>query len=291
MRLFTLVLIIAFALSCGGQKADDTKKTEDLPIAKKEETAQKNATKDDSKDEQKQIDPKFIYTFYVTLIACDSSTPVSNPKLKKDEARKKAEELKVLLEKKDADWAKITEKFPIEKQQFPNGFSILALNFTNPEQLPPELGLNLTKLKEGEFSKVIETNAGFYIFKRVKTEQYSARHILVMHKDSARAEGVTRTKEEAKKLAEQVLKEAKQPNADFAALAKKYSDCPSKEQGGLLGTFFRGSGQLDTVFEEAALKLKEGEISGIVETQFGYHIIKREPVKSGEPVTTDTKKG
>ena len=63
--------------------------------------------------------------------------------------------------------------------------------------------------------------------------------------------------------AEGVLKEVRAPGADFAALAKKYSQDPgSAAQGGDLGVFGRGA--MVKPFEDAAFKLKEGEISGLV---------------------------
>ena len=59
---------------------------------------------------------------------------------------------------------------------------------------------------------------------------------------------------------------------DFAAIAKADSVCPSATQGGDLGWI--SAGRMDPTFEKAAFALKKGEVSGIVKTQFGYHIIK-----------------
>ena len=59
----------------------------------------------------------------------------------------------------------------------------------------------------------------------------------------------------------------------FSAIAKDVSLCPSKKRGGDLGIF--GRGQMVKEFEKTAFSLEKGQISGIVKTQFGFHIIKR----------------
>ncbi len=84
----------------------------------------------------------------------------------------------------------------------------------------------------------------------------NASHILVPHKHDA--------EDLVKKIA---------AGESFEELAKKHSTCPSGKNGGSLGTF--GKGQMVAPFETAAFALKPGEISGPVQTQFGYHLIKR----------------
>jgi len=103
-------------------------------------------------------------------------------------------------------------------------------------------------------------------------DKITASHVLVGYKGADRSEA-TRTKAEARKRAEEVLAKAKAPGADFAALAKEYSEGPSGKKGGDLGEFEKG--KMHKNFEEAAWKLKAGEISDIVETPFGFHVIKR----------------
>jgi len=104
--------------------------------------------------------------------------------------------------------------------------------------------------------------------------EITARHILIMYEGAAAASAeITRTKEEAQAFAEKVLQMVKD-GGDFAELAKQYSDGPTKVRGGLLTPF--GRGKMSKNFEDAAFALKKGEVSGVVETEFGFHIIKRE---------------
>jgi parvulin-like peptidyl-prolyl isomerase len=104
--------------------------------------------------------------------------------------------------------------------------------------------------------------------------QIEASHILVSYQGATRAKPtVTRTRDEARALAAQLAAKVREPGTDFAALAKDVSDGPSGVEGGALPRF--GRQQMVKPFSDAAFALRPGEISDVVETNFGFHIIKR----------------
>jgi hypothetical protein len=106
-------------------------------------------------------------------------------------------------------------------------------------------------------------------------EQIGTSHLLVQYKGSERADkSITRSKDEARKLANEALAKAKK-GQDFAAVVGQYSDEPgAKARGGALPKFGRSSA-FDQPFMHAALKLNPAELSPVVDTMFGYHLKKR----------------
>lgn len=106
-------------------------------------------------------------------------------------------------------------------------------------------------------------------------EIFGAKHLLVMYKGSRRAPpNIERTKDEAKARAEEAKKKAKADPSKFADLVKEYSDEPNAgARGGDLGKFPKGA--MVPEFQAAVEKIKVGEISDIVETPFGFHVILR----------------
>jgi len=108
----------------------------------------------------------------------------------------------------------------------------------------------------------------------VLPDEVSASHILISYKGADRADSkITRNKQAAKKEAERIRGLIVNDGKDFAQMAKEHSDGPSGPKGGDLGKFkFE---VMAKPFSEAAFALEKDEVSEVVETGFGFHVIKR----------------
>ncbi len=132
------------------------------------------------------------------------------------------------------------------------------------------------KFSDAEIEKYYQDNMAKYS----TPEQRHARHILVKS-DAGDSDKLRETK---RKKIETILELAKK-DQDFAKLAKEYSEGPSAVGGGDLGFFRRG--QMVKPFDDAVFAMKPGELSGVVETQFGFHIIKLEEIKAAKVTSLD----
>lgn len=135
--------------------------------------------------------------------------------------------------------------------------------------------LTAVKLKEYAIRKLFKEIS---VSKEDAEEFYNTYKENFVKKESARAKHILVDNEEK---ANEILKEIKEGKS-FEELAKEYSKCPSKDNGGDLGYFERG--RMVPEFEEVAFKTNVGEISEVVQTQFGYHIIKVEDKKEASKV-------
>jgi hypothetical protein len=112
-----------------------------------------------------------------------------------------------------------------------------------------------------------------------RPRDFAAAHVLVSWKDALRS-SASRTKEEAKARAEEALAELRKPGADFADVSRRFSDdVASDAEGGFLGIFERGV--MVPEFERALEALGVGETSGLVETPFGWHVVRRLSLEEG----------
>jgi peptidyl-prolyl cis-trans isomerase D len=138
------------------------------------------------------------------------------------------------------------------------------------------------QVSDDQARKFYEANAARF----QEPERRTASHILI--KIDAGADAKVRAAAKAK--AEQVLAEVKKSPASFGELARKYSQDPvSGEKGGDLGSFTRD--MMVKPFSDAAFQMQKGTISGLVESQFGYHIIRVDGIVPGAKVAFDVVKG
>jgi hypothetical protein len=123
------------------------------------------------------------------------------------------------------------------------------------------------RLERNEFVKTKDENSEM-------PEEIKASHVLISFKGADRADAnITRSKNEAKAEAERIRGLIVNQKKDFAEMARAHSDGPSKSKGGDLGKFKFEFMAVE--FSEAAFALEVGSVSEVVETGFGFHIIKR----------------
>ena len=185
-----------------------------------------------------------------------------------------AEKQKIVVEEKA-----VSDRMDALKKSFPSEKvfrdEMGQMNFTE-ETLKTQIRKDLAVQQLVEKDILVHVNVSeedakaFYdshpdLFK--EPEKVRASHILI----KAEADTDPVTKEERRKKLEAVKKRLDQ-GEDFAALAKEFSECPSAEKGGDLGYFERG--KMVKPFEDAAFSMNPGEVSAIVVTAFGFHLIK-----------------
>lgn len=171
-----------------------------------------------------------------------------------------------------ADFAKMAGTYSDAPDALKGG----AIGWRDPNGLPPLFANELKKLSKGQITTVIRTNAGFYILRlndvrsaakavdKAAVQQTHVRHILLKVTP-------TMTAVEAKRKLLEMKERLDNKAATFEELARLNSNDGSASKGGDLGWLFPG----DTVpeFENVMNGLKIGEVSGVVETQYGYHLI------------------
>ncbi len=175
------------------------------------------------------------------------------------------------------DFAALATEISLDESTKQNGGYVGFISDEHPifDGLAKEIAAK--RYRTGIIDGLYESSSALHIvnYMSSKTETIpKLRHILICHAESDRCEN-ERTKEEALALATTIRKESTARN--FAEKAQEYSEDSSAQEGGDLG--YVTQGMMVPAFEEAGFALRDGRISDVVETQFGYHIIWRESSK------------
>jgi len=198
------------------------------------------------------------------LVSHTTAVPrMGNPTCDKPEARRIAEHLAGLAREEGADFTALAKRF---SDSVDYNIPLLVRGAGTSETMLP-----CFRLKPGQITDPIDTPRGFMVFQRVELELIEVRHILIAFK-GAGGSTQTRTREEARDLAEQILSRARK-GEDFAGLARNYSDSTSAKDGGGIGEIARG--MTVSAFDLAAFALKVDEISNVTLSPAGYQIIQR----------------
>lgn len=111
-------------------------------------------------------------------------------------------------------------------------------------------------------------------FAEAEKSMLNASHIMIAHTNADyKEDAITRSEGDALALALEIAKKAQAPDADFAALARKYSDASDADEGGRMGSF--APSNMSTYISDAVRRLAIGEVSDPVQSEYGFHILKR----------------
>ena len=196
----------------------------------------------------------------------DAPEALPGVKRSREEAQARAQEALQAARAEGASFDDIVAKYSDD----PGNRGRLGVMTRGKGQIPV-LEEALFGMEVGQVSDILESDFGYLIAIRM-TARTPASHILVMYMGS-RGAGmtVTRSREEAKVLAEEAHRRVTEGKEDFVAVASQVSDCPSRADAGNLGAIARG--QMAPAFEDVLFSLPTGGISGVVETEAGFHVI------------------
>ena len=183
----------------------------------------------------------------------------------------------------------LTDKVEIDDTELAAFFQENVLDYGTSD----EVNISFIKIDPQSFEERIEISDGevasYYKAHRehdyFEPEKVRARHILVRAGSDASAED----KAKAKAYAEDILKEAKETDADFPALAETYGKDPFDVIHEELGYFERG--KMEKPFEDAAFALLPGEVGDVVQTNYGYHVLRVEDKRPAQTKPLEEVKG
>ncbi len=195
-------------------------------------------------------------------------------KLGRNGARLRAERLLVLARARGTDFGELARRFSDDAE---TSVKDGDLGVVSRGQLHPAIERAGFSMETGQVAGPIETPRGFHIIMRTEPTEFQAAEILVTYTGARKYKPKTpRDREQAKQLAEQLLGRIR-AGEDFFELARKYSDMHNSDKGGIYRIFRKGTKH--PKFEEIVTGLAVGQVSDVIETSTGFHIVKRLPVR------------
>lgn len=212
---------------------------------------------------------------------------IVNNMVEKELLYQKSQELDITVapEEIDSQMQQFKQQFP-DENQYKEQLSALGYteellrseiekNTAIQQLIEQEIGADIS-LSDEELEAYYEENPDQF----ETPEQVKARHILIKTDEDADEAEKQAAREKIQEIAKRI-----DDGEKFSEVAKEESDCPSSERGGDLGYFSQG--QMVKPFEEAAFSLAVGDVSDVVETRFGYHLIKAEDKKTAAKESFD----
>jgi parvulin-like peptidyl-prolyl isomerase len=220
------------------------------------------------------------------ILVSHVEAPAKGPKITRGrpEALARIREARVRLTASGAPFEDVAKEFSDAPGVASDGGFLGILTRKDVRPSYKEIAEPLFRMRVGEVSEIFEVPAGYAIVKRLPPEERAAAHIWIQFAGTeGSGSGVTRTREEALKLAQEVLGKARRPGARFNDLVQQYSEDNKnfKEIGGLMGIFTPRSlaGGPTRALGEALFRLEPGEVSDVVESPYGFHILSLLPLE------------
>jgi parvulin-like peptidyl-prolyl isomerase len=210
------------------------------------------------------------------IVVSYTGATAASPAIARTKAEAKTRAQSLLERAQHEDFAALAKSDSDAPSSAPRGGVIGTFSRADWPAIHAALQSEVFHLREAQIAhKPIEAPYGYVVLRRCKLEKAHARHLLIRYAGAKNAKPeITRTKDEARALAQKLLGEIRSPQ-DFQRLIERYSEDGSRERGGDIGSV--GRGRLAPAFEDALFGMKVGERSGVVETDFGFHIIERLP--------------
>ena len=270
----SIVIILSLILFGCGKSKDEPQTSKPVPPP----TVKKETAKTEQKPQAKaqKIKPEKVLPLTSNIIAYVNGSPVEVSQFSEVFANRSLEKLpsylrreydknrknfiKRLIENKIVEEAAQAEEFsddPEYQKELSDAVKQIKMKYYYDKYVTSKI-----KISENDLKKYYNNHTDKYS----TPERVRARHILVSLKKNALPANITNAYNKIKALRRRVLE-----GESFSEIAAAESDCPSRAKGGDLGIFERG--QMVPKIENAAFDLKKGEISDIIKTEFGYHII------------------